>query len=463
MLFDYIPQNFFQPLASLNKKLYWECIYKLYTIMNHHLSFGVLKEIVIDELAYYFDTIVNSQIEEDGEEALMSSRDKASYTYRKLLECGWLAKEDTNSYEQRIHFNDYAIDVIKTLIHIANNDKMEYQGYVYTIYTLLRSNTKEKGVILNQVYENTDKLMTGLKNLNTNIKKYIDQLTRYETIKEIMEVLFEDYRVNIVDKAYHRLKTSDNVSKYRPAIVEKLEDNMKDEAYITQAAKGTRQLQDLISDEEAKEKVLDMLREIRDAFNNMDEILDEIDYKNSSYQRSAINRAKFILSYGEDVSGQIKEILIYMGDQIANEEIGLSTIYELDYLESLFTLYSSSFYDEESLYTPIEGKKTFKPTVIEEVEVDPLKRQEKMRQMAQKLQRTMSAAYIEQYVTSVLKGKKVMLASDFPLNTMEDFIKLIYIRLYGQRKRIRYRIVSKGDIYVKGYRFRNFEIWEKEI
>ena len=39
-----------------------------------------------------------------------------------------------------------------------------------------------------------------------------------------MDVLFNDYRENIADKAYHRLKTSENVSKYRPEIRERLFD-----------------------------------------------------------------------------------------------------------------------------------------------------------------------------------------------------------------------------------------------
>ena len=77
--------------------------------------------------------------------------------------------------------------------------------------------------MLLQILENTDLLITGLKNLNSNIKHYIDELTRHRTVAEIMDALFNDYITNIVDKAYHRLLTSDNVSKFRPEIIERLE------------------------------------------------------------------------------------------------------------------------------------------------------------------------------------------------------------------------------------------------
>ena len=41
MLFQVFPEKFFSILSSENKKLYWECIYKLFTIMSNQLSFGV--------------------------------------------------------------------------------------------------------------------------------------------------------------------------------------------------------------------------------------------------------------------------------------------------------------------------------------------------------------------------------------------------------------------------------------
>ncbi len=41
----------------------------------------------------------------------------------------------------------------------------------------------------------------------------------------------------------------------------------------------------------------------------MDDILAEINRKNTQYQRAAVNRAKFLLAGTEDVRGQMKEIL----------------------------------------------------------------------------------------------------------------------------------------------------------
>ena len=53
----------------------------------------------------------------------------------------------------------------------------------------MRSKTDNPGIVLLQILENTDFLITGLKNLNSSIKHYIDDLTRHKTVAEIMDAL----------------------------------------------------------------------------------------------------------------------------------------------------------------------------------------------------------------------------------------------------------------------------------
>lgn len=54
-MFHIIPEDFFVPLSSPNRIVYWECICKLFSVMEHQLSFGVEREVLADELQYYFE------------------------------------------------------------------------------------------------------------------------------------------------------------------------------------------------------------------------------------------------------------------------------------------------------------------------------------------------------------------------------------------------------------------------
>ncbi len=61
-----------------------------------------------------------------------------------------------------------------------------------------------------------------------------------------------------------------------------------------------------------------------------------------------------------------------------------------------------------------------------------------------------------------LNGRERMLASELPLDQGDTFIRMIYIRLYGQRKDMDYRL-EPGDVVEKdGFRFRDFTVIAKD-
>ena len=458
-MFQILSENFFVPLASPNKTIYWVCLVKLFSVMSNQLSFGVERDILVQELQYYFEQEQAAAIEDESFDG-KNSRDKANWMLRRLEYYGWIEIETDKSYVQRASFREYAVKILKTLLEIEEGKQIEYQGYIYTIYSLVRSSTDNPGIVLLSILENTDMLITGLKNLNSGIKRYIDELTKYRTPAEIMDVLFNDYIENIVDKAYHRLLTSDNVSKFRPEIVERLESKSRSRAYI---AKTGAELADIreIPMEQAEELVYQYIHQIIDAFQNMDDILAEINQKNTQYQKAAINRAKFYLIGGEDVRGQLKEILSEVNEKINAEDMELGGIYRISFLDELIRIYSSSVLDEKSLHVPIEGKKEFKPVELADDLPNAALRQEKLKKMMEKMERVLNPRKINHYVLECLQERERMMASELPLAAAEDFVRLIYVRLYGQRKNMKYRIETAEDIVINGYRFRDFAIIRK--
>src|SRR5699024_7563997 len=91
--------------------------------------------------------------------------------------------------------------------------------------------------ILKPVLERTMSLFSGLKQLNTSIRKYIDALTADQSAEEIMENFFT-YHDEIGSKAYHRLKTSDNISRFRGTIVSRIRQFLEDQALFERTVDG---------------------------------------------------------------------------------------------------------------------------------------------------------------------------------------------------------------------------------
>ena len=96
-------------------------------------------------------------------------------------------------------------------------------------------------------------------------------------------------------------------------------------------------------------------------------------------------------------------------------------------------IYQCSILEQSSLYLAVE-EKGIHPSSLENEEPDEELRREKMRKMAEKIRKVISVEKIQNYVNRYLAEKDELEASQLPLNNEEDFIKLIYVRLYGQRK-----------------------------
>ena len=244
-IFKIIPDNFFSLLSSKNKSVYAGCIMEAFKIYEEGSILGIDKKIVVEVLTDYLDKemeeILDMEIDEDADKP--SSRDKANFILRRMEECGWIDIDVTNDYMEVLNFRDYAITIIEALLQIepqiddyADTSQKEYRGYIYTIYSLLTNPMNiEYGVLMEQVYRNTKLFIRELRKLDSRLKDYIKSIVDRTEIKDLMESLI-DYKVELVDKAYHRLKTSDNVNKYRLEIVNKLDSFLADPAIMEQIA-----------------------------------------------------------------------------------------------------------------------------------------------------------------------------------------------------------------------------------
>ena len=151
-----------------------------------------------------------------------------------------------------------------------------------------------------------------------------------------------------------------------------------------------------------------------------------------------------------------------MNEEINREEMDLGGIYRIEFMDELIRIYSAAVLDEKSLYTPIEGKKAFEPEMLQQEEPDTELRNEKMRRMLEKLARVLNPEKVNSYVEKQLGNRQEMLASELPLENADDFVKMIYIRLYGQRKNMKYTVDVKEPVKKEGYRFTDFTIHRKE-
>lgn len=462
-LFNVLPDNFFSVLSSPKKDIYYDCLYILYVAVLSGLSAGINREIIIDLWSDYFNSLNEDIIFEDGV-VLKSERDAANSILNKFKETGWIDLEFDNNYNQIVILSDYSIKILETLEEIKNNKRVEYQGLVYTIYALLynQETNMESNILINEIHNNTLRLISGLKTLNANIKKYIVQSNKFDNVKDVMKLHFDSYTIDILDKAYHRLKTSDNVSKFRPKIIYKLETLRNCKEYIFKTSDLEFNSANYMNVEEAKSVIVKRIDDVIYSFNNMDTIINDIDRRNHLYISSSINRIRFLLDKSKDVQGQINFILKYFISKIKVNEYSLKDYLTNDF-SYLFSVFHQSFIDNKSLYEARQGKKEFEPQTLDSSFIlNDETKQKLIERTKNKFDSIYTKSNIDNYVMKLLKDKSTVSSSDLPLNNVQDFLRIIYIFMYAGKNVVNYKIDNSSNIFQNEFfMVKDFVITEK--
>lgn len=457
-LFDIVPDKFFSILASPLKALYAEAIFAVYQ-QYLLINFGLPREVVIDclvevieeEMASSSDASLTRALDDEIWESSMLTaaniRDRASFILRKLEDCGWVTIETYSNYEQYVNLTDYAIKIIDTLDKIKRSYQAEYQGYVYATYTLLYSEEagKQGHIALEKAYEQTEQLINGLKSLNHNIKRYIELVLKEKKPQEILKIHFDEYKQEILDRSYHRLKTSDNVSKYRPRIISKISEWYENDLWVAEIAAADVRRGRFKTLDEAKQDAYRRLDFIRQSYLNMDSLLEEIDRRNAQYANSSFMQIKYILNSSKDTEGQLLEILKYLAGLLKESLYGKDSIVPAQ-IRELFSLYEQNFIDIDSLYTAREISRIHNPEdLVSLAELDPEERAQAIAEVRRRLASNMTREHINQFVLQQLGERESARASQFPLKTIEDLIRMIYIAAYSHSRMVDYTVEFDGQ------------------
>lgn len=455
-LFSVVPADFFKPLNSQYKDQYADCLLAIYNSYRTEISYGVDRESIVSTLTDYFNSRTDDiSFDDESESIERDARSKAQKVINYLKNCGWLDFEDEKDYKQNVVLTEVAVPFIRTMNDVIKNEETEYQGLISQIHAVLQNEelySKPYQFILKNVVNSTEQLVSSLKKLNISIKKHIDKQTKNRELKSVLD-LFESYNEEIVSKSLYRLKTSENVGRFRQSIKRNLDKMLGTQKILDDLVAGYLEIEQEKDSELAKEKIIGMIIGVKDAFENLDRVIEDIDRKNNRYMKNAASRAKFELSSGTNQAGKINMILRYFTEVSDSEE---------NIAPDLFNVFVQKFVSEESV-KKIPAKKSYDE--IESIRTsEVLSVQERELKKKLMLDRQMSRIYrkkVESFVSEKFNGRNMFLASEIPVQSRKDFEKLIYIRLFALGSKV-YSVKKTGKrVKTEKCEFTDFEIIRK--
>lgn len=464
-IFKIVGENFFKPFVGQYKGISMDCLRIIYDSYRTELSYGIEREVVVAKLTDYFDRIDSGDIRFDEEsEVVHEPRAKSALFLRRLRDCGWLEYEIGNDQKQRILMPNHAVTLLQTLIGISADEEMEYQGEVSAIYSLLTNEellSRPYPQILKPVYERTLSLFTGLKKLNTSIRKHIEAITADKTSEQIIDEFFK-YHDEIGSKAYHRIKTSDNIARFRNTIIRRLQAMRMDGDVVERLVAGCQTVENIPADE-AADFVQDKIADVISHFKSYDELVAQIDHKHSKYIRNAVERAKFLLLSTGNLEGKISTVLQYMAEKFNAVQDGSLMEKADDDLLRIFNIFPQGFIDGESFrIIPLTRKMTTAQELSPSISLSPEEREARRLLVQEKNRNRFSRRNVAEFVDRLLSERGAAWASQIPVAGRRDMLRIIFIKLYGYSPRSNYAVISHDKpVNVNGFRFNDFEIKRK--
>lgn len=459
-VFDIIPKQFFTILSSKNHRIYVSCILELFKVYEQGSVLGIDKSIARQALVDYLDiSLIETEFEAEDDEEILNNRDRANQILRRLEECEWIDIDVNNDYEEILNFRDYAITIIEALKEISSDsyygdesEAHEFRGYIYTVYTLLTNDNGEYALTLDQVYKNTIAFVREIRKLDSRLKYYIRTIIDNTEIKDLINLLV-NYKVELVDHAYRRLKTSDNINKYRLDIVRKLEEYQQNPVIMEMISKEyliKNHNDPGIAALKANKKIDDII----DIYNSLSSIIDEIDNKNKIYVNTTIAKIKFLLSDDENVITKLSRILKYTGNQIKKHR----TTKVINDISPLFNINSYQQLSQRSIHTPRGIYKRIDAQYLVENNGEPDRRLQE--EFYNEFETNYSEEVISKYLRSYFRNNKLIKASEILRDDMSDeaIIRLLYILVYAGEE-LDYTIKPLFDkINTKRFDLNDFEI-----
>lgn len=431
-LFDRVPSGLFGPLSGATAPLHFQILGKLYQHEFEREPFWLVKSVALEiaEQEIVTSSLWNERRDEllsadsdEGEES--AAGDEASQlraTARRMIareeKAGWFRFEYRSEVGAVLTFYPYAVRILETLVRVARDEQPEFQGYAHAIAVQLRPETfvARPGVSLREARRQTAEMVRELKILERNIQAFTQQLLdEAATASDVLARGIDHYRSAVLAN-YHRLKTVDNLYKWRGEILVRL-DEIDADPLVQERAATFYAEQLRVEGDAARAAVRADLDLMRARFETLPEITNEIDARNARFSGVALRKLMYLLRQDRRTEDRLQMIV----DAIAADTAPplAFDVFRCELLpDGIAFLYTAPTHRPQPQPQP--------PQRPQKVDHDALRRAARER-----MNRPFSRARIEELVRALLQARSRQPIEAVAPTNDDEYVRLIYIALYG--------------------------------
>ncbi len=422
MLFNKLPDAIFLPLSGQNRQIYQAVLLELADLFFDEdlIDPFIPRDLVRSTIENAVVRLGVRRWESESDDDAEPPRSSADYTnriYRRLVECGWL-EEEQRIYRQYVLLTPSISYLLRSLVAIARLEKRSYGGAVLNVLSSLEAAINDpvgRGITLSEAAQTAADFSAHLTDMLLGLREMKISLSASKNPQEIVRGFFDRFVANILVSDYKTLKTRNNPFRYRRQIISMLRDLQFDLLRIEQLSQHY-QLQYELDYDSAEAMVHQHINRIIRIFESVDQRLSAIDDFRYQLEKRVADTVRYMDKTTPGMAARLSRLIAELG-QKKRGKLPLPT-----------TLEEVGFISPASVRSPMRRRVEAQPRVITRNEIDPKVLELRRLFKEYKERREVKVDRIEAYLSRHFNGSDRVKATDFAIESVEDYICFSYIR-----------------------------------
>ncbi|WP_027859631.1 Wadjet anti-phage system protein JetA family protein [Marinobacterium jannaschii] len=445
MLFNKLPDDLFLPLAGKNRQVYQAVLQAVADVFFDEdlIDPFVPKDLVRSTIE---DAVVRHGIRrwepeegdgEEGREPPRSSAEYASRIYRRLVATGWL-EEEQKIYRTYVLLSPSISFLLRSLVSIARLEKRSYGGAVLNVLSSLEAAINDpagRGITLAEASQTASDFSAHLTDMMLGLRELKINLSQTNNPQEIVRNFFERFVEHILVSDYKTLKTNNNPFRFRRQILALLRDLQFDTVKVDLLTKHYQQQFDS-EYHDAEAMVHQHINRIIRIFESVDQRLNTIDDFRYRLEKRVADTVRYMDKTTPGMAARLSRVIT----QISRKQEEL--------YPKIDTLDEVGFLSPGSVRAPVRRRVETQPRVITQATIDPKVLELRRLFKEHKERREVSADKIELYLERHLAGRDSLAATEFTIESVEDYICFSYVRHLKSLGKKASKTVAKFDISI---------------
>lgn len=469
-IFDDTPPDFFAVLTLRYGRYYIDALDKIEKVQRMRHGVGLTRDELIQICENVIISIgaVSGVLESSNTEQETDDKLTPAAMLRYMLKCKWLEEPKRSDYQRVYYLDNRAEILLDCLRRMAYPENVTFTDKLHLVCSRLQDPESFTEHPLSDLESCIDNLRYGLQELRSlqqGMARLTQRQLRSDSIKENLQVLYDDFSENIGQRCYKSLIDLD-IPIRLPLVREKLADIQHSPAVVAQMEIELQKRRPELTDGEASERIAKGLQEAVIMLDSVEPQSEAVDRRAADFARRSFARFRYLQEVSSGRRSEVRSVFEIINERYA--ECRMANLPDGLDLPKLNIPSVGLLSGTDSLFIPRTSRKKGERTPLTENLDEGVDADFALDEMSDNINSSLTTIRANLFYNKLKMPKKGLRSDKLKLDSEEDILDVIGLLLHGETMDSDYFVHSpredekEPDVYpVEEYAFDEFTIKPK--